>query len=227
VRCGLVLLVWVAIAAAPGSAHAGRTFYGWLHSTDVMPERGVELQTWISDESKIEEEANRSETTWGVGPFVGITDQLELGLPLEVLWFGTPGVGGGTALYDYGAELRYRLVTQDPEDAPAFAPLVRLAVNRLVLFRDTVQPELDIVGTRDEHHFELRPGVGVSFNVVDDFRVGAEVFAQISLDDDGSSWAIAGPNLSWTHGRFWVSAVYGIGFYRIKDAPRMQWGIAF
>jgi hypothetical protein len=60
-----------------------------------------------------------------------------------------------------------------------------------------------------------------------DFRIGAEVFAQISLDDKGASWAVAGPNMSWTHGRFWVSATYGIGVYQIKDAPRMQWGIAF
>ena len=122
-RCGLVLLVSAAIAA-PGSAHAGRSFYGWLHGSEVMPERGVELQMWVSEENRVEDEANRSESLWGIGPFIGITDQLELALPLDVLWFATPGVNAGTALYDYGAELRYRMVSQDPEEAPPFAPLV-------------------------------------------------------------------------------------------------------
>ncbi|NVB85335.1 MAG: hypothetical protein HOV81_43630 [Kofleriaceae bacterium] len=244
-RSGLVLLIAAAIAA-PGSAHAGRSFYGWLHGTEVMPERGVELQTWIGEENRVEDLANRAETWWGVGPFIGITDQLEIGLPLNVAWFGTPGGPAFTALYDYGLELRYRMVTQDPEDAPPFAPLVRVAVNRLVLERDTVRPEVNIIASyeagsahliadvnfvgeisRDAHHFEVHPGVGASFNLRGDLRLGAEAFAQISMDDDGATWAIVGPNLSWTHGRTWVSVAYGIGVYQIKDAPRMQWGIAF
>jgi len=29
--------------------HAGRTFYGWLHGTEVVPEHGVELQSWIDE----------------------------------------------------------------------------------------------------------------------------------------------------------------------------------
>ncbi len=244
-RCGLVLLVSAALAA-PGSAHAGRSFYGWLHGSEVMPERGVELQTWISEENRVEDAANRSESLWGIGPFIGITDQLEIGLPLDVVWFKTPGMNGVTALYDYGVELRYRMVTQDPEEAPPFAPLVRVAVNRLVLQRDTIRPEVNLIGTyevgsahliadvnfvgeisRDEHHFEVHPGVGASFNLHGDLRLGVEAFAQISMDDTGSTWAVIGPNLSWTHGRTWVSASYGIGVYQIKDAPRMQWGIAF
>ena len=62
---------------------------------------------------------------------------------------------------------------------------------------------------------------------VGDLRFGAEIFGQWSLDDNGPSWAAVGPNLAWTHGRFWLSAAYGIGIHEIKDAPRMQWGIAF
>lgn len=244
-RSGLVLLV-TAVIAAPGSAHAGRSFYGWLHGTEVMPERGAELQTWISEENRIEDERNRSESWWGVAPLIGITDQLELALPVELVWARTPGQTPFTALYNYGVELRYRLVTQDPEEAPPFVPLVRIAVNRLVLERDAVRPEVNVVATyevgsahliadvdflgeisRDEHHFELRPGVGASFNIHGDLRIGAEAFAQISMDDRGGTWAVVGPNLAWTHGRTWISATYGIGIYQIKDAPRMQWGIAF
>ena len=245
-RGGLVLLVAVSSLAAPGVAHAGRSFFGWLQGAEVMPERSVELQTWVDETNKVEESGDRSESRWGVGPMIGITDQLELFLPLNVVWGRTPGMPGNTALYDYGVEARYRLVTRDPEEAPPFAPMIRANVKRLVLARDVMRPEVGFVGSyeagsvvigvdiavaanlsRDDQHYESRSGAGVSVLVGSDFRIGAEVFAQVSLDDKGSSWAVVGPNLSWTHGRFWVSATYGIGVYQIKDAPRMQWGIAF
>lgn len=244
-RGGLALVLAVVIAA-PGTATAGRSFFGWLYPTEVMPERQVELQTWVSEENRNEELANRSQSIWGVGPLIGITDQLELVLPLEVWWARVPGMPGSTALDNYGVEARYRMVTQDPEEAPPFAPLVRVAVRRKVLARDTVRPEINVVGSyeidsvfvaadlgvagdisRDTTHFELRPGLGVSVLATGELRFGAEAFAQISLDDSGTSWAVVGPNLSWTHGRFWVSATYGIGVHNVKSAPRMQWGIAF
>jgi hypothetical protein len=246
VRGGVALFVAVA-CVAPATAEAGRSFFGWLHPTEVMPERQVELQTWISEENRNEDDMNRSRSIWGVGPLIGITDQLELVLPLEVWWQKTPAMAtGATALNNYGVEARYRMVTQDSEDAPAFAPMLRAAVRRSVTTRDTIRPELNVVVsyeagsvfvaadlgfaadlTRDDSHIELRPGLGVSVRAVGDLRFGAEAFAQISADDAGSTWAVIGPNMSWTHGRFWVSATYGIGIVDIKDAPRMQWGIAF
>jgi hypothetical protein len=211
-----------------------------------MPERSVELQTWTQEENRLGEEGNRSESLWGIGPLIGITDQLELGLPVDFVWARTPGMSGVNGLSDYGIEARYRLVTQDPQDAPAFAPLLRASVKRLVLARDVVRPELGVVATyelgsvvigadvavagdftRDDHQLEVIPAGGISVAVAGDLRLGAEVFAQWSLEDDGSSWAGAGPNLAWTHGRFWLSAAKGIGIYELKDAPRMQWGIAF
>ncbi len=244
-RGGLVVFVAVA-CVAPATAEAGRSFFGWLYPTEVMPERQVELQTWVSEENRTEEANNRSRSIWGVAPLVGITDQLELVLPLEVWWTRVPGMSGGTSLNNYGVEARYRMVTQDAEDAPPFAPLLRVALRRSVAARDTIRPEVNLVASyevgsvfiaadlgvaadvsRDENHFELRPGLGVSVLAVGDLRVGAEAFAQVSLDDAAPTWAVVGPNLSWTHGRFWVSAMYGVGIVDIKDAPRMQWGIAF
>ena len=73
----------------------------------------------------------------------------------------------------------------------------------------------------------LRPGAGVSFKAVGDLRFGAEVFAEINIDSKATSWAAAGPNLAWSHGRFWLSAAFGIGLYHVDTAPRVQWGIAF
>jgi len=251
VRCGLVLIA-AATVAAPGVAHAGRSFFGWLQGAEVMPERSVELQNWIDEENVIEEAGDRSESRWGISPQIGITDQLELGLPLNVVWGKTPPPGmapAGTQLFDYGVQARYRFVTQDPEDAPPLAPLLRVSLSRLVLARDYIRPEVGFVtmyetgsivagadlavagnlsrGEGDENHFEFIGGAGVSVRVTGDLRLGAEGFTQLSLDDYGASYAAVGPNMSWTHGRFWVSATYGIGVYQIKDAPRMQWGIAF
>ncbi|MDB4954697.1 MAG: hypothetical protein JWO36_2266 [Myxococcales bacterium] len=237
--------------AAPGSAHAGRTFYGWLYGTEVMPERGAELMTWVAEENGKNHEANASQTSWWIGPLIGITDQLELALPVEMSWGASDIPGSAHTSFDkFGVELRYRFVTQDPVDAPPLVPLLRVAVKRLVLARDTIRPEVDFVTSYqtgavhalvdlgmiaeingDSHQFEFHPGAGVSIAAVGDLRLGAEVFAEIALDglssQSGESWAIAGPNLAWSHGRTWISATYGIGIYHISDAPKVQWGIAF
>jgi hypothetical protein len=237
------------LVVAPATAHAGRTFYGWLYGTEVMPERGAEIQTWISDESDLKDEGHADETTWLVQPAIGITDQLELVLPVDFVWTKVPGAmpSARTTLDSYGAEIRYRMVSSDPVDAPPVAPLVRLAVKRLVTDRETLQPEGDVVVSyqqdrfhglvdlgfvgdvsQDTQHFEIHPGAGVSIETVLQLRFGAEVFAEIMLDDHaGSTWAVVGPNLAWSHGRSWLSASFGIGVYNIKDTGRLQWGIAF
>lgn len=234
---------------APATAHAGRTFYGWLYGTEVMPERGAEIQTWVSDESNLKDEGHADETNWFLLPAIGITDQLELVLPVQFSWTKTPDMppSAHTSFESYGAELRYRLVSQDPVDAPPLAPLVRVAVRRLVTDRETIQPEADVVVSYQQdrfhglvdlgavgdvsqnlQHFEVRPGAGVSIEVVDQLRVGAEVYSEIMLDDNGgSTWAVVGPNMAWSHGRSWLSASFGVGVYNIKDTGRLQWGIAF
>lgn len=240
-------VIVASILIAPGVASAGRTPYGWLYGTEVLPERGAEIETWVAEEN-VKRPDDTSETSLWWGALVGITDQLELALPVEFAWEQAGGETPSFTLTKFGVEARYRFVSQDPVDAPPFAPLARIAIKRDVTARDSVRVESDLVVStvttsgsvqalvdlgfggdiaRNANHFELRPGAGVSFNVVGDLRLGAEVFAQLSLDDKAYSWAIVGPNVAWTHGRFWLSAAYGIGVYRIKDAPRVVWGIAF
>lgn len=247
----LASLVIAVVLAVPGTAHAGRTFYGWLFGTEVMPERGAELQSWISEENAqpvvgMPANIHSYETDWWVGPLIGITDQLELALPVEIAWTQVDEGDTRTFFDNYGAELRYRFVTQDPVDAPPLVPLIRVAVKRLVTERDTIQPEADFVTSYQTgrfhglvdlgaiadinsttNHFEIHPGAGVSIEAIGDLRLGAEVYSELSLDDTTKSWAIVGPNMAWSHGRFWMSAAYGIGIYQIRDAPRVQWGIAF
>jgi hypothetical protein len=230
----------------PASAFAGRTYYGWLYGTEVMPERGAELMTWIQEENDVSGEGHLRETRWWVGPLIGITDQLELSLPVEIAWDRAPGVAPRTTFDKYGVDLRYRFVSSDPVDAPPLVPLLRVAIKRSVVERDMVSPEVDAVVsyeqgivhaladlggyadiTPNDSHFELHPGAGFSIRATDELRFGGEIHAELSLDNQGGSWAIFGPNMAWSHGRTWISAAYGIGVYGIKDAPRFQWGIAF
>jgi hypothetical protein len=246
VRGGLFAIA-VGALLVPQTAHAGRNFYGWLTDTDVMPERGVELQAGTWEENHDKTDMGKSTTTWGTAPFIGITDQLEVNLPVEFSW----GNGRGTQLEDFGAELRYRMVSNDPVDKPPFAPLVRIAARRRVLERSTSEVLVGLSASYqsgrlhaladaafiadvnpDHTPLSTRPGAGFSIEAVDDLRFGAEVFAHISFDNpavagDPKNWVIAGPNMSWTHGRFWLSAMYGIGIANIGTAPRVQWGIAF
>jgi hypothetical protein len=243
---GAVLLVAIAAGAAvaPSAAVAGRTPFGWLYGTEVIPERGAEVQTWIAEENgKSPDDIHDTVLWWG--GVVGVTDQLELALPVEMLWRERDGTAPSFTVRRFGLEARYRLVPQDPVEAPAFAPLVRVAVERDVAVRDLVRVEADLVGSyragrvlalvdiggvgdlgRDSR-FELRPGAGVSVEVTDELRLGVEAYAELSSGSEEESWAIVGPSLGWTHGRFWLSAAFGIGVYQIRTAPRFVWGILF
>jgi hypothetical protein len=53
----------VLVVAVPATANAGRTFYGWLQDTQVMPERGAEIQSFVSEEN-YQGPANNRDTTW-------------------------------------------------------------------------------------------------------------------------------------------------------------------
>jgi hypothetical protein len=234
----------VALLACAQTAHAGRTFYGWLYGTEVMPERGAEIQTWVYEENG---RGPLKETGLWWSPLIGVTDQLELALPVEFAWTRIDGADGSDFTFTtWGVEARYRLVSQDPEDAPPLAPLIRAAVKRDVGVRNAVQPEIDLVVsyeigrvhllvdlgmvgqfTKDDNRLEFRPGGGISVQVVGDLRLGAEAYAEIDLEDSDRSWAIVAPNLAWSHGRTWISAAMGIGIYQIDNAPRVMWGIAF
>ena len=236
----------VAVLAAPGTASAGLTHYGWLNGTDVLPERGAEVQTWVAEENGTPGNAHETALWWGA--VVGITDRLELSLPVEMVWADSDAAGPSFTAQRFGVEARYRFVSNDPVDAPPFAPLARVAVKRDIVERGDVRVEADLVAstvtesgsvhvlvdvgfagdiTRDAHHFALLPGAGASFTVAGDLRLGAEVFSELSLDTKRDGWVAAGPNLGWTHGRFWLSAAFGIGLYNIDTAPKVVWGIMF
>jgi hypothetical protein len=98
-------------ASFPGSAAASRTFYGWLYGTEVMPERGVELQSWILEENDLGKTSAHESLFWW-GALIGVTDQLELALPLEMTWSEAAGVDRASCSA-VRPRARYRFVSQD------------------------------------------------------------------------------------------------------------------
>jgi hypothetical protein len=253
-KLGAVRALFVAIALAvvgvPTSANAGRTFYGWLYSHEVLPEKGVELQQWVYERNGISNAADAKlhDTAMWWGVLVGITDQLELVLPIEMLWRDIDKAGSTFNVEKIGVEARYRLTKMDLEHPDGIAPLFRIAAKRDVLDRGTMLTEGDFVLayqsgrlhveadfglaariSKETAKLELRPGVGVSIETKKGLRFGAEAFLQKFVDKDlkKSDWAGVGPNMVWTTGRFWVTASFLIGVYQIETAPRVIWGVLF
>ncbi|MEZ4362750.1 MAG: hypothetical protein R3B48_21345 [Kofleriaceae bacterium] len=230
-------------AARP--ALAGRTHYGWLPATEVSPERGVELETWITELDNVgTADRDKTELLWS--PTLGLTDQLELGLPIELSWVRVGGMPGATALDRWGVEARYRFASSDPVDAPPWVPLVRVAVKREVDERRAVTLEADAVlsyecgrwhaaaGVSASQLFHsgpdvtvVRPLAGASYGVTDSLRLGLEVVSTLVPRGVGPDWTAVGPNLGFTHGRFWVAASLPLGVSNVDTAPRVRWGIAF
>ena len=192
------MLALVVACVVPRTATAGRTFYGWLYGPEVMPERGVELQTWVAEENdKYGTHGKESSIWWG--PLVGVSDQLELSLPLEAVWAVADGAAPSFTFKRFGIEAHYRLVSQDPVEAPALAPLVRVAIKRDVTQRNDVRVEAGLVTAYEAGsvqvvadlgfvgelvpnrvHTEVHPALGVSVRVDGELRLGAEAYSERS-----------------------------------------------
>lgn len=226
------------LVAARDAGAAARRF-AWLQDTDVLPERNVELEWWVWERAR-----ETPGAVWFVASgVIGLTDHLELSLPLEL---GIRG-DGERALADYGLDLRVRLASADPAKVGPLVPLLRLGARRLVQ-SDEARLDLDAVlsltagrlhavidaggfALTGSEQIYLAGGAGVSLRVTDELRVGAELHGEISLDqrDDDDRWISAGPNLSYTHGRFWLTASLPIGLHEAAPdlLPRVIWGVAF
>jgi len=240
-------LALIGIVMLEHAAHAGRSHFGWLYDTEVLPERGVELEQWLSDEHRQGPEHLYTTAIWWA-PVVGITDQLEVALPIEWEWTASDTMGSRTSLVRFGGELRWRLVTSDPVDAPALVPMIRVAVKRPIREKESAQIEGDVVLSYDcsglyavadlgaytvwhrgEDVYATHSGVGVSYAITDEVHLGAEAYAELGVSGESpdEDWAVAGPSLAWTHGRFWLTASFDIGLYQISSAPRIKWAVAF
>src|SRR3954465_8365940 len=130
----LVLSAAILVAfAAP--AHAGRTHFGWLYGTDIIQERGVELENWIVEENQ-KTGATTGETAFWWGPVMALTQHVEFAISVEANEeAGAPNFTKG------GADIRYRPQSPDAVDAGPFATKFRLGAKRLILDRDGLRGE--------------------------------------------------------------------------------------
>src|SRR5580765_3557477 len=102
----LALVATAVLLGAARVAHAGRSHFGWLFDTETVPERGVELEQWITDERRQgPDHADETGVWWA--PVIGITDELELAIPVEWEWTKSDFAMPRTFLARYGAELRW------------------------------------------------------------------------------------------------------------------------
>jgi hypothetical protein len=243
-RPAALLGVVVAATLVARSAAAGRTHYGWLYGTEVNPERGVEVETWILQENGKD---GVDETLAWWAPVVGLTERLELAIPFEAAYEAESGGEGETNFERFGGELRYRFNSPDPVQSGPITVLARGGVKRLVRHRSGIRGEADLVVafeqgrfhaevdigaiaervSDDDNHVELRPGGGFSVETVSMLRVGAEAYAELGVHGEVTDWLAVGPTVSLTRGRFWTSGTLAIGVFGIDSAPRINFGIAF
>jgi hypothetical protein len=232
------LAVLVALQAWAPDAVAARRRFAWVWDTDTLPQRTVELEWWVSELTGYAQ----PRADLAVHGVVGLTDTLELALPLELRW--RPELG--TDFYAYGLDLRWRLASPDLQEVGPVIPMVRAGVRRLIQTDEAefeghvivsidagraVRAVLDTGATvrTGSGAAVLTFGAGVSYALGEDLHLGIESYGEKSLHDaDDDFWITAGPNLSFTHGRFWITAALPIGLHR--DAPdflpRIVWAAA-
>lgn len=234
-----LLLSAAVLLGSVAPAHAGRSHFGWLYGTDIIPERGLELETWITEENQ-KTGATTGETAFWWGPVMALTAHVEMAISIEA-----NEEAGSPNWTKWGADVRYRPQSPDAIDAGPFATKFRFGAKRLILDRAGLRFEGDAIASYTsgrvfalidaggiyEHvpnaeEAEIRPGGGVSVRAVDDLRFGVETYGELIVKGEGQSWVVVGPTISLTRGRFWGAATYGVGVYGIRDAPRLTFGVA-
>jgi hypothetical protein len=233
----VVAAVLLGLCLAPAESSAARRRFAWSFDTEMLPERGVELEGWLTEEAG---EDPKTTLEWRLG--LGLLDQIEVSLPVEITF-----AGGMTQLDTYGLDARFRLVTADPLLAPKVVPLVRVGIERAVA-DDAVTGEADFVVTGDVWRLHavadlgvavesLGPTVGLTYgagavvSLTDFIHVGAEAFGEavLAAPTPEAPWLGLGPTLAFTHGRFWITASALIGL--MAAAPdfqgRVLWGVQF
>ncbi len=254
-RRGLLLpcilgVLAITLTAAP-DAHAGRRPFIWVWDTEVLHERDVEMEQWIWERKKKDQHA--AWLWWA--PVIGVTDRLELAIPLEgvTTWGKKTGAAAGdpdtwqtgTRIARYGVELRWRLAENDPEEAGPFVPLIRVAVKRRLGNELAWLLEGNLVGSLDfgDVHAALDLGAfhgiggsagtwltyasGLTYGKQDGLRVGAELFGEVGLSKGWKSFLMVGPNVAWTHGRTWLTfgCLIGTTEHAADWMPRLLWAI--
>ena len=242
---GLALVMGMGLFSS--EAFAGRRPFIGVWDTEVLHEREVELEQWIWEMRK--DDFHAVWLWWA--PIFGLTDNLELAIPLEgYSWWGrkagtTDGWENGTRIALYGLSLRWRLAPNDPEEAGALVPLVRVAVKRQAVQQLYWQLEANAVFSYDlrKLHGALDLGGfavlgktteawltyagGLAWGEQEGLRLGGEVFGEVALTEGRKSFTMAGPDIGWTHGRAWLTlgCLFGVTENAARWMPRLIWAI--
>lgn len=236
------IVVVVLGTVVAGTAQAGRRPHTWAWDAEVLPERGVEVESWVTD--RIYKKSADITEVW-LAPIVGVTDRLELAVPLQ---WSHAQAGNRVGIDWYGAELRWRLRSPDPVESGGWSPLVRASVRKSLLARDALVGELTLVGSWDAteklrlmanlgvqadaavRKVQVLYAAGASYAVVPDLRVGVELFGTDFAKAPASAHGgmLVGPSLGWTHGRLWTTVGYvaGVTEFAANGMFRWMWAIA-
>jgi hypothetical protein len=241
----LRLMVFAVLVLSPKAADAGRGRFAWLYGTELVPEKGVEFESWLVNTSQ-KGTTKENEFDWWFGPVFSVSPHIELAIPLEVERVDNHVDPAQSQFVRFGGEIRWRPQSPDPIDAGPVSTMFRFGVKRLIDEPAGIRTEADIVasyqqdrfvatidlGAIDEHFSnakdvaEIRPGAGISVRVVKDLRVGAEFYSELTVTGDDVSWGTLGPTVSITSGRIWAAASVGIGVLGVRDAGRITFGAA-
>jgi hypothetical protein len=233
-----------AIVATARVADAGRTHLAWSYGTDIVPERGTEVETWILEENG-EGDIEETETAFWWGPVMALTPHLEFAIPIEAEFKDEKDGNAGVHFSRWGGEFRYRVQSPDPVDAGPFVTKFRIGAKRRIEERAGYQLEADAIASYESGRVfvladfgaiterapggdesQLRPSGGISVRATKELRFGVESYGELLVEGDGTSWYVVGPSISITSGRFWGAATYGIGVFGINNAPRVTFGVA-
>ena len=231
------------VVATP-DAEAGRTHLAWSYGTDIVPERGTEIETWVLEENG-EGDAKESETAFWWGPVMALTPHLEFAISIEAEYKDSKDGAASPHFTRWGGDVRYRLQSPDAVDAGPLATKLRAAAKRNIEDRSSYQLEGDVINSYHSGRVfalidlgvvterspgakesQFRPSGGISLRATKELRFGVESYGELLFEGEGTSWYVVGPTISITSGRFWGAATYGIGVFGIRDAPRVTFGLA-
>jgi hypothetical protein len=244
---GVVLLLGLCASVAPRLAEAGRRPFIWGLDTETVPQGDVELEQWLWARTQSPDlKADRPAVYWiWWGPVVGVSNHLEVAAPFQVSATGA----GPTALESFELDVRYRIFSRTEQEG--FQPLLRAAWHQAIQTKNPSRLDANAVlsyGPPDALHAVVDLGVrlgvasdmsalgtydaGLSYAFFEgELKVALELFGEVGLSNDATQHHFVGLNVSWTRGRFWVTAGTLVGLTAISEntpsfMPRLIWAIA-
>jgi hypothetical protein len=247
----LLLTGLVAAVLLPGSAEAGRRPFIWAYDTEIVPQGDVDLEQWLWTRARIPtREVDRARYWVWWGPVFGLSQQLELAVPFQLV-----ATGERTEMDFVSADFRFRLKPRG-DDSP-LQQLVRVAWMQTIRDSGSSRLELNLVqshqwdsglrltadlGLQASHPLlEGRTGAlsllgtwdaGVSYPVVgDELRLSLELFGDAGLvGQPRPVHQFVGADVAWSLGRMWVTAGVMVGLTPLfPDTPpamaRLIWAV--